>query len=69
MERSAETGERSQHQQQQGYVASDLEYHRLQQQAPIMSEATMADEFNSFYGHFDLLRKLSAVKSALPPEE
>ncbi len=34
-----------------------------------MCEATLPDELNTFYAHFDLLNKESAVFSTLPPED
>ncbi len=37
--------------------------------APIMCEATLPDELNTFYARFDHLNKESAVKSTLPPED
>eukprot|EP00064_Thunnus_orientalis_P001656 superscaffoldBa00000114_g1659 len=37
--------------------------------APIMCEATLPDELNSFYAHFDILNKESGVKSTPPPED
>ena len=37
--------------------------------APIMCEATLPDELNTFYAHFDLLNKESAVKFTPPPED
>ncbi len=37
--------------------------------APIMCEATLPYEMNTFYARFDLLNKESAVKSTLPPED
>ena len=34
-----------------------------------MCEATLPDELNTFYAHFDLLNKESAVKFTPPPED
>ena len=34
-----------------------------------MCAATLPDELNSFYAHFDILNKESAVTSTPPPEE
>ncbi len=34
-----------------------------------MCEAILPDELNTFYAHFDLLKKESSVMSTLPPDD
>lgn len=65
----ADTEERSQQQQHQGYVAGDSEQHRLQKQERPHYVRAHVTRWAAYWPHFDLLNKESAIKSALPPED